>query len=207
MFKAVNSNMQNLAKEDTFADAARALFGSEFEAKMKECAESLKLISSSSKPPPGSKKFFRGDSPFGPQRSGGQASRRGRQPGGRIPNPLPGSSSPDTICWQRPNTGNRVSGVAGRLTVSGTGHSRTEAKEGLTQSFKVRRVSGTTNCSQSVLPTRETEFSLPGDSPGPQVALSASDQQYEAYCPLSQAAKEELTWWKEQLTRWATVWF
>ena len=33
-------------------------------------------------------------------------------------------------------------------------------------------------------------------------ALSASNQQYEAYCPLSKAAKEELTWWKEQLTRW-----
>ena len=29
---------------------------------------------------------------------------KGRQPGGRIPNLLPGSSSPDTNCWQRPNS-------------------------------------------------------------------------------------------------------
>ena len=36
MLKAVNSDMQDLAEEDTFADAARALFGSEFEDKMKE---------------------------------------------------------------------------------------------------------------------------------------------------------------------------
>ena len=36
MLKAVNSDMQDLVEEDTFADAAQALFGSEFEAKMKE---------------------------------------------------------------------------------------------------------------------------------------------------------------------------
>ena len=33
-------------------------------------------------------------------------------------------------------------------------------------------------------------------------ALEESDQVYEVPCPLSEAAREELTWWKEQLTRW-----
>ena len=78
ILKAVNSDMQDLAEEDTFADAAPNLFGSGFEAKMKERAESLKLISSSSKPPPGSKKFFRGGRTFVPQKGGGQASRGGK---------------------------------------------------------------------------------------------------------------------------------
>ena len=71
---------------------------------------------------------FQGGSPFGPQRGGGQASRGGRQPGGRIPNPLPGSSSPDTICRQRPNSCtmftlskfNKYSGQRGVVPLKGT---------------------------------------------------------------------------------------
>ena len=60
ILKAVNPDMQDLADEDTFSEAAPDLFGQGFEAKMKGRAKSLKLISasSSSNPPPAPKKFF-----------------------------------------------------------------------------------------------------------------------------------------------------
>ena len=77
ILKAVNPDIQDLAEEDIFHGAAPDLFGQGFEAKMKERAESLKLIAAA-KNPAGPKKFFRGGHPFGPQRGGGQASRGGR---------------------------------------------------------------------------------------------------------------------------------
>ena len=57
ILKAVNPEIQDLADEDIFASAAPDLFGQGFEGKMKERAESLKLLNAASKPPP-SKKFF-----------------------------------------------------------------------------------------------------------------------------------------------------
>ena len=77
ILKAVNPEIQDLADEDIFASAAPDLFGQDFEGKMKERAESLKLLNAASKPPP-SKKFFRGSRPTRPQRGGGQ-NRGGRQ--------------------------------------------------------------------------------------------------------------------------------
>ena len=79
ILKAVNPEIQDLADEDLFSTAAPDLFGQGFEQKMKERAESMKLLSSATKPPIAPKKFFRGSRPSAPQRGGGQASRGGRQ--------------------------------------------------------------------------------------------------------------------------------
>ena len=77
MLKAVNPELQDLTEEDLFREAAPALFGSSFEAEMKDRAESLKLISMAAKPPLDPKKFFQGVYPTWPQRGGGLTSREG----------------------------------------------------------------------------------------------------------------------------------
>jgi hypothetical protein len=59
VLKSVNPDMQDLADEDeVFKEASPNLFGSGFEAKMKERVESLKLLSGSLAKPPAPKKFF-----------------------------------------------------------------------------------------------------------------------------------------------------
>ena len=50
ILRAVNPDIQDLADEDIFTGAAPGLFGQGFEAKMKERAESLKLISAAKTP-------------------------------------------------------------------------------------------------------------------------------------------------------------
>ena len=47
ILKSVNLDIADLAEEDIFQSAAPNLFGSGFEAKMKERAESVKLLSAS----------------------------------------------------------------------------------------------------------------------------------------------------------------
>jgi hypothetical protein len=79
VLKSVNADMQDLAdEEDLFKGASPNLFGPGFETKMKERAESLKLLSGSVAKPPAPKKFFLRSCPSAPQRGGGQSSRRGR---------------------------------------------------------------------------------------------------------------------------------
>ena len=78
ILKAVNPEIQDLAEEDIFGAAAPDLFGAGFEAKMKERADSMKLLQAA-RPPSTAKKFFQGGRPARPQRGGGQ-NRRGRQP-------------------------------------------------------------------------------------------------------------------------------
>ena len=51
VLKTVNPELQDLTEEDLFQEAAPALFGSSFEAEMKDRAESLKLISKAANPP------------------------------------------------------------------------------------------------------------------------------------------------------------
>ena len=57
VLKVMKPVIQNLAGADIFGTAALDLFGSEFEAKMKERADSMKLLHTS-RPPSTSKKFF-----------------------------------------------------------------------------------------------------------------------------------------------------
>ena len=77
VLKAVNPEIQDLADEDIFAAAAPDLFGAGFETRMKERADSMKLLHAA-RPPSTSKKFFHGGRPTRPQRGGGQ-NRGGRQ--------------------------------------------------------------------------------------------------------------------------------
>ena len=77
VLKAVNPEIQDLADEDIFANAAPDLFRAGFEARMKERADSMKLLHAS-RPPSTAKKFFHGGRPTRPQRGGGQ-NRGGRQ--------------------------------------------------------------------------------------------------------------------------------
>jgi hypothetical protein len=58
VLKSVNPDIQDL--DAIFKEASPNLFGSGFEAKMKERAESLKPLSGSAAKPPTPKKFFRG---------------------------------------------------------------------------------------------------------------------------------------------------
>ena len=58
ILKVVNPEIQDLAEEDIFATAGPDLFGTGFEAKMKESADSMKLLHAAKKPPSTSKKFF-----------------------------------------------------------------------------------------------------------------------------------------------------
>ena len=80
------TEIQDLAEEDIFSAAAPYLFGEGFEPKMKDRAESLKILSSA-KPQQQNKQFFRGSRPTAPQRGGGSNrggkswwSRKGKQP-------------------------------------------------------------------------------------------------------------------------------
>ena len=76
VLKAVNPDIQDLADEDEpFAKASPYLFGSGFEARMKERAESVRLLKAAKPPPP---KFFRSSRASFPQRGGGQTSRGSR---------------------------------------------------------------------------------------------------------------------------------
>lgn len=77
ILKAVNPDIQDLVNEEkNFKEAAPLLFGEGFEKKMKDRAESLKLLQKAK--PPGSqapKKFFRGGRPTVPPRRNGQSYR------------------------------------------------------------------------------------------------------------------------------------
>jgi hypothetical protein len=69
-----------LAGEETlFKSAAPDLFGQGFESKMKDRAESMKILSTSKAKQTGQqqqqRKFFRGSRPTAPPRGGGQTSR------------------------------------------------------------------------------------------------------------------------------------
>ena len=76
ILKAINPEIQDLADEDIFSEAAPYLFGKDFEPKMKNRAESLKLLSASK--PPQNKQFFRSSRPTAPQRGGGSTNRGGK---------------------------------------------------------------------------------------------------------------------------------
>lgn len=78
VLKSVNPDIHDLADEESlFKSAAPNLFGAGFETKMKEQAESLKLLSSSkAQPPPRS--FFTKVALLPPS-GGGQMNRGGRQ--------------------------------------------------------------------------------------------------------------------------------
>ena len=78
ILKAVNPEIQDLAEEDIFATAAPDLFGAGFEVKMKERADSMKLLHAAKKPPSTSKNFFSRRPSSCPQKGGGQ-NRGGRQ--------------------------------------------------------------------------------------------------------------------------------
>ena len=78
VLKAVNPDIMDLAEEDIFKASAPNLFGPGFEGKMKERAESVKLLTTS-KAPPSNRKFFRGGRPPAPPRGGGQPRKGGRQ--------------------------------------------------------------------------------------------------------------------------------
>ena len=57
ILKSINPEIQDLAEEDIFSAAAPYLFGEGFEPKMKDRAESLKILSSA-KPQQQNKQFF-----------------------------------------------------------------------------------------------------------------------------------------------------
>ena len=76
ILKSVNPDIADLAEEDIFQSAAPNLFGSGFEAKMKERAESVKLLSSASRSIQSQlRKFFPRGCPTAPPRGGGQSNR------------------------------------------------------------------------------------------------------------------------------------
>uniref|UniRef100_A0A1X7TUN6 Uncharacterized protein n=1 Tax=Amphimedon queenslandica TaxID=400682 RepID=A0A1X7TUN6_AMPQE len=75
ILKAINPEIQDLAEEDIFTNAALYLFGKDYEPKMKNRAVSLKILSSSK--PPQNKQFFRSSRPTVPQRGGSLTNRGG----------------------------------------------------------------------------------------------------------------------------------
>uniref|UniRef100_A0A1X7UVG1 Uncharacterized protein n=1 Tax=Amphimedon queenslandica TaxID=400682 RepID=A0A1X7UVG1_AMPQE len=78
LLKSVNPGIVDLAKEDIIENAAPYLFGSDFERKMKDRAESVKLLTatSSSRPQrPPDKQFFPRNRNNLPPRGSGQANR------------------------------------------------------------------------------------------------------------------------------------
>lgn len=77
ILKSVNPELADLAEEDLFKTSAPNLFGAGFEQKMKERAESVKLLEVAKPQSLQSRKFFRGGRPTIPQRGGGQANRGG----------------------------------------------------------------------------------------------------------------------------------
>ena len=80
VLKSLNPDIQDLAgEEDLFKAAAPNLFGAGFEAKMKDRAESVKLLSKAKAPPPQHKKFFRGGRSTAPRRGSGHSQRGGKQ--------------------------------------------------------------------------------------------------------------------------------
>ena len=64
ILKSVNPDIVDLAEEDIFQSVAPNLFGSGFEAKMKEGAESVELLSASRSGPPQPRKFFQRGRPM-----------------------------------------------------------------------------------------------------------------------------------------------
>ena len=75
----VNPDIQDLAEQNIFQEAAPNLFGDDFEEKMKKRAKSLKFLKKSSETPQATSKFFRGGRPTAPQRGGGPSNRGGRR--------------------------------------------------------------------------------------------------------------------------------
>ena len=75
ILKSVNPDIVNLAEEDIFRSAAPNLFGLKFEAKMKERAESVKLLLASRSGPPNQGSFFKKAAPLLPLRGSGQSNR------------------------------------------------------------------------------------------------------------------------------------
>ena len=77
VLKACNPDIQDLAEEESlFQEAGPNLFGQDFEKKMKERAEAVKILSKSQGPK--SRKFFRGGRHSQAQRGGGSSFRGGR---------------------------------------------------------------------------------------------------------------------------------
>ena len=83
ILKALNPQMQDMVEEqELFQAAAPNLFGHDFETRLKERSESLKILSTCRKkdspPPPKKQKFFRQSHSSAPRRGSGESSR-GRQ--------------------------------------------------------------------------------------------------------------------------------
>ena len=77
VIKALNPDIQDLAEEDElYKCAAPYLFGTGFEQRMKDRAESIKLLTKAKAPPP--KKFFRAGRSTVPRGGGGRYNRGGR---------------------------------------------------------------------------------------------------------------------------------
>ena len=74
ILKALIPDIQDLANEEIFRDAAPNLFGQGFETKMKERAESVKLLSAA-RPQPSLRKVFPKGRPTAPHRGGGHGNR------------------------------------------------------------------------------------------------------------------------------------
>ena len=78
VLKKMNPDIQDLANEDIFQEAAPDLFGSEFEKRMRKRAKSLQVLDDvKPSPQPTTSKFFRGGRPTVPQRGGGPFNRGG----------------------------------------------------------------------------------------------------------------------------------
>ena len=76
VLKKMNPDIQDLADEDIFQEAAPDLFGSEFEKRMRKRAKSLQVLDDvKPSPQPTTSKFFRGGRPTVPQRGGGPFNR------------------------------------------------------------------------------------------------------------------------------------
>ena len=76
ILKSVNPDIQDLAEEEGhFKSSAPNLFGPGFEVKMKDRAESVKILSKATSGSSANRKFFRGGRPTAPQRGGGQSNR------------------------------------------------------------------------------------------------------------------------------------
>ena len=76
ILRSVNPDIQDLAEEEGhFKSSAPNLFGSGFEVKMKDRAESVKILSKAAFGSSANRKFFRGGRPTAPQRGGGQSNR------------------------------------------------------------------------------------------------------------------------------------
>ena len=94
VLKSVNPELQDLTEENVFQGAAPALFSSSFKGKMKERAESLKLISKAAKPHLAPRSFFEGATPLAPREVAAKSAGGGEATGG--PRRSPPTSKPSS---------------------------------------------------------------------------------------------------------------